>query len=219
VTRAAAAALATAALLSSACDGEEPPRTPANPPASATAAARGSDLSSGAWGDFRSKRFDMTISLPDVKAWRIDDHSTLWLEAKHAPSGSTLSVRLWNEDSVVNRDRCEARARGWKTLPPRDGTDVLRREPIPVPPDFDTVVELGVVAPRPGVPLQAVALAFGGWAHRCFAFVYQTVATGPGAEQLIGARLAAMVDGTLANTRFESDLVPRIPREPVRRSK
>jgi len=56
-------------------------------------------------------------------------------------------------------------------------------------------------------------VAVGGWAHRCFAYVYRTSATGPRAEAVIGARLAAMVDGSLAQLSYRSDLSPTIPRE------
>ena len=121
---------------------------------------------------------------------------------------------------MVNRERCEARAREWRKLPARDGADILRKDRVSRPPDFDTVLEVGIVAPPArttgsAAPLEGFAMAYGGWLHKCFAWVYATRATGPGAERLVGARLAAMADGSLGGIELDSDLSPRIPREPV----
>src|SRR5262249_50540113 len=136
-----------------------------------------------------------------------------WLSATHGGSSSELLVRTWIESDHVNRDRCEERARSWTKLPAREGAEILRREPLPVPPEFDTVLEIGIAEPKAGAPLDAVAMAFGGWARRCFVYVYRTHASGPEAERLVGERLAAMVGGSLTKVRLESDLEPRIPRE------
>jgi hypothetical protein len=201
-------------LVLSGCAGEGP--EPAVRPAAPAGAARPAEFSDTAWGSYRSKRFGLALPLPDAGAWRIDDRATQWLEASHEATGSELAVRMWHEDEIVNRDRCEARARGWRQLPPPEDIEVLRRDRVPVPPEYDTAVSVGVVAPRPGVPLTGVALAFGGWAHGCFAFVYRTTAAGPGAEMAIAARLAAIVDGTLAKLERQSDLAPEIPRDPAR---
>jgi hypothetical protein len=196
------------------CTPEPAPVTlpPVRPPPLAPPPA--SDLSGGKWGEFHSLRFDVSLPLPDGTGWRIDDRSTPWLRSLHKESASTLLVRTWHEGDVVNRDRCEERARSWAKLPAREGADIVRKEPIDVPPGFDTVVELGVLPTKPGAPLDAFALAFGGWAHRCFAYVYTTTASGPDAERVIGSRLAVMVDGSLGKLRLESDLDPHIPREP-----
>ena len=203
------------AILSVACNAE-PARAPTPQVTAPPPRAPGSDLSSGNWGEFRSRRFDLSIPLPDGKAWRIDDHSTQWLEAQHAASSSSLSIRVWREDENMNRNRCELKVRGWKKLPPRDDWEVLRQERLDIPPEFDTAVDVGLVAPRPGAQLEAFVFAFGGWAHRCFAYVYRTTASGKGAEGIIGARLAAMVDGSLSKIAYRSDLAPTIPREPAR---
>jgi len=197
-----------------ACTPDPPPATPVRAaPPGAAAGPPASGLDTGVWGEFRSKRFDLALSLPDGAGWRIDDHSGPWLEASHPGSSSKLLVRTWHEPDPVNRTRCEERARSWAKLPQREGADILRKERLDVPAEFDTIVEIGVVPPKAGAALDAFAMAFGGNVRRCFAYVYTTSATGPDAEQLVGGRLAVMVDGSLGKVRLESELTPRIPRE------
>jgi hypothetical protein len=116
----------------------------------------------------------------------------------------------------MNRARCEERARLSRRLPEVDDTEVLERRRIDVPEGFDTEVRVAVSPEGPGKPIEAAAIAFGGWAHKCFAFAYTTHASGPGAEEVIGRRLAAVVQMTLGRLTVESDLTPAIPREPGR---
>jgi hypothetical protein len=89
----------------------------------------------------------------------------------------------------------------------------VERRRIDVPAGFDTVVELGVAAPGgPGGGVGGFAVAFGGWARRCFAYVVTTRAAGAGAERVVASRLAAMVEVSLLGVRLESELSPVIPR-------
>ncbi len=135
--------------------------------------------------------------------------------ATHGDSSSTVLVRVWREGDVVNRGRCEERARSWRALPEREGAEIVERRALGLPEDFDTVVEVGLIPPPPrapaGTPLQGFVMAFGGWAHRCFAYVFTTSASGVGAEQAVGERLALMMEGSLPKIVFESALEPKIP--------
>jgi hypothetical protein len=167
------------------------------------------------WGDFRSRRFHLLIPLPDGKAWRIDDHTSQWLSATHPASQSELLVRVWRDADRMNRTRCEAQARLWRPLPERAGTDIVATRRVNVPPEHDTTVEVGVSAEQPGKPLHGFAMAFGGWSHGCFAYVYTTRATGDSVARVLSERLAAMVDGSLSKIVVASDLEPVIPKEPV----
>ena len=88
-----------------------------------------------------------------------------------------------------------------------------------VPPDFDTRLEVRVVAtPEGGDSMHAFAIAFGGWAHACFAYVFTTTATGRGAETALGDRLAVMTRARLRASRWtipdtpSSEVDPRAPR-------
>jgi hypothetical protein len=191
-----------------------PPAPPVGPPVATFAG--------GAWGTFRSERFELKLALPEGHTWRIDDHGGPWLSATHPPSSSALLVRTWTEEGRVHRRRCEERARLWKKLPEREGAEMIQQRSIDAPAGFDTFVEVGVVpekppkggAPPPSPAIAAFAMAFGGRGHRCFAYVYTTRAAGPGAESIVGERLATMVERSLGGAVLESELTPKIPHAP-----
>jgi hypothetical protein len=154
------------------------------------------------------------LPLPDGHAWRIDDHKGPWLEATHAASESTLLVRSWTEDGRVNRRRCEERARLWHTFPDPANLEIVSEKSIEAPAGFDTFVSVGLRAGKPDEPVTGYALAFGGHLHRCFAWAYATVARGPGAAELLGERLATMVEQSLGRVVFESKLTPDVREKP-----
>ena len=150
---------------------------------------------------------------PTAARWRIDDHSGPWLSATHAASESTLLARSWTEDGRVTHERCEERARLWRTLPDPARAEEVKARSIDAPAGFDTFVSVGVVTGKPDAPVSGFAVAFGGHAHRCFAWIYTTTASGPGAGPLLGERLATMVERSLGKAVIASELLPRIPRE------
>jgi hypothetical protein len=202
-------------LLSAACgpppDAAGPPPRPAvSPPAPV---APPPDVLSGPPGAYHSIRFDLRLPLPDSAGWRVEDAREPWLSATHAASSTSLLVRTWRPDDRASRAACEAQARLWRDLPGGEGAVLVERRRIDVPAGFDTAVEIGIVAPaRAGLPVEGFAVAFGGWARRCFAYVVTTRAAGPEAERAVAGRLAAMVEVSLAGVRLESDLSPAIPR-------
>jgi hypothetical protein len=163
---------------------------------------------------YHSARLALSLPLPDGHAWRIDDHRTPWLSATHAASGSSLLVRSWVEDGRVDRHRCEERARLWKAFPETARAESVQERSIDAPPGYDTFVSVGVVPGRPNEPLAGFALAFGGHAHRCFAWAFATTASGADAASVIGERLATMVDGSLGKVVVESKLAPVLREAP-----
>jgi hypothetical protein len=205
-------ALALALLFGCGGAADPPPTNPPRPLPSAGSAAQkpAPDPIAGAssFTTIPSARFDLGLPLPDGASFRVDDRTERWLVARHDGTNSVLLVRTWREDEVVNRSRCEARARGWRDLPSRDGRRLVSASRLAVPADHDTVVEvfLGPRAPA-GEPTDGFVLAFGGWAKRCFAYVFLT----RGDERVVMERLAIMVDGSLARLRFQSELAPARP--------
>ena len=122
------------------------------PPTQPAPAQAPVDFSSSKWGEFPSERFNLRVPLPDGKAWRIDDHHSQWLVAKHQATGSELAMRTWNDENRMNRDKCEEIARATRKLPPREGAEIIEKDRLGLPPDFDTVMEVGLVPPdKPGV--------------------------------------------------------------------
>lgn len=157
----------------------------------------------------RSVRFDLAIPLPDGAHFEVDDRAERWFVATHPKTSSTLLVRTWREDDIGGRTRCEARARSWRALPEREGTRLIEARRIAVPPEHDTVAEVRIRPRTKTNPTEGIVLAFGGWAKKCFAYVFTTQ---DGDDRIVAARLATIVDGSLARLREESHLVvPRVP--------
>jgi hypothetical protein len=191
--------------------GEAPPPAVAPPPPAAVKPPSAPDFEGTKIGEFGSKRFQLGLPLPDGHAWRIDDHKDRWLQATHAATQSELSVRVWVEDGRANTKTCEEAARVWRKLPEREGADIVTSTNVPAPPGFDTHADLLIVASSPGAPIKAHVLAFGGKMHRCFAYVYTTVASGPDAERVVGARLAAMLQRSLREVTAVDRVSPTPP--------
>lgn len=153
-----------------------------------------------------STRFDFSIPLPDGASFRIDDRTDRWLVATHSETSSTLLVRAWREYELMNRRTCEQQARLYRTLPERVGDVVVEEKRIDAPPDHDTIVDVRIRERAEAPRVEGTVLAFGGWAHRCFAFVFVTRHDDKAA---VAARLSTIVHGTLLRMKFQSDLVPR----------
>ena len=83
-----------------------------------------------------SKRFGVSLPLPDRKGWTLERDRSSFLVMKHAATSSSLVVRVWREGENMNRDRCEARVRRLRDLPLR-GREINRR-PVDRPTGFDT---------------------------------------------------------------------------------
>lgn len=153
----------------------------------------------------------------------MEDSGSPWIEATHDAAESKLLVRTWREPGTVSRARCEAQARLWRDVPERERAEIVERRRIDVPPGFDTVVEVGILDPgrrAKGKPageaaINGFAMAFGGWAHKCFVYVFTTSALGKGAEQRVADRLATMVELSLLNVKLEREVAPDVPREPL----
>ncbi len=199
------------------CGSKAPSQPPTNPPPrplpSAGSAAPPADPIAAAtsFTTFTSARFNLAVPIPDGASFRVDDRTERWLVATHEATSSLLLVRTWREDAVVNRARCEERARTWRDLPVRASSRLLEARRVPVPADHDTVAEVRLGLGRS--PAEGFVLAFGGWAKRCFAYVFVTRDADP---RVVTARLATLMDGSLARIRIESELAPVRPvREPL----
>jgi hypothetical protein len=180
------------------------------PPGSSAAFER------GRWGTFHSRRFELSLSLPDGSGWKIDDHNTRWLKMAHAATRSRLWLRKWSEDQLVTRKGCYERAREWEsTLPDLEAGPLIddgMRRPFE---GLDARVAVGV---RPG---QAAGAADGGFVvaavgevRRCIVVVYQTEADGQTAPDAVAGRLAVVADRLLPSVKFDPSFAPA--REPSR---
>jgi hypothetical protein len=139
---------------------------------------------------FHSKRFALSLPLPDGKAWRIDDHTRPELVAKHALTRSTVTVVVFRSDELAGRSQCEALARERRVVPAGD-LQILEDQSGITQQTFDTRT---VVAIAPGVgpqrPVVGHVMAFGGFLRKCFAFDFATEVDGAADEAVLSARLA-----------------------------
>lgn len=97
-----------------ACGGA--PVEPATPRANVRAKPAAVVFGDAPPGEFSSKRFDLRLSLPDGRAWRIDDHSEPYLVASHPLAATELRALRFDllSGEVLTREICwrEAVARG-----------------------------------------------------------------------------------------------------------
>jgi hypothetical protein len=140
-------------------------------------------------GRFHSKRFQLSFPLPDGKTWKIDDHSKPELVATHAPTSSRLMVVTTNEEDLMNRARCETRARELGHVPNRDLTTV-ENEVMTHPEAYDSRVWVALDPGRPGGAVDGHVFLFGSFLRRCL--ILHVVTTVPSAKDLdvLSSRLA-----------------------------
>lgn len=162
---------------------------------------------------YRSKRFALSLPLPDGRAWRIDDHSRPELVATHEPTRSRIAVSIFRAEELVGRKQCEALARERKIVPGelRTVEDVvaITQE------TFDTRIRVGIELrderAGPGRPIVGHVVAVGGFLRKCYAFDFSTEIDGAGDEPVLSARLAFARARILGG--FRLDPFGEVPRE------
>ena len=179
-----------------------PPRTAAEPPASVAPRYPNDEAS---WGRYHSKRFLLSFPLPDGKTWRIDDHSRPSLLALHEPTGSRITVITTQEDELVNRQKCEERARalGWVTSTKLTTVD----DQTTIGPEaYDSRIWVALDAAQPGGALEGHVFLFGAFIRRCLLVHVSTRVASAKDEDVLSERLA------LARTRIIRGLTIDPPR-------
>jgi hypothetical protein len=162
---------------------------------------------------FRSARFKLTVPLPDGRAWRIDDHTHRELVATHAGTHSTVTAYAFLEPQLVNRQRCEERARELGLVPTAPLQTV--EDAVTVGPGaFDTRVWVALEASKEGGPLTGHLLAFGAYIHKCIVFHFASEVSTDRDEPLLSSRLAVArlrIFGGLAVEPFDEPPRDRLP--------
>jgi hypothetical protein len=158
----------------------------------------------GAWGRFRSLRFDVVLTLPDGAAWRIDDRRTPWLVAEHAPTASRLRLRILREDEPRNWRGCEARAREVDpSLPALEGVVEERADGVLAGWDARA---WAVIKPAPDGAVEGHYLMVAANVRKCLVAHYATRAGGPQAGAVLGARLGDVAERVLGGLRVDDEL-------------
>jgi hypothetical protein len=172
-----------------ACGDVPAPVSPQPPDAARAISAPRYATEDAAWGRYHSKRFQLSFPLPDGKSWRIDDHSRPSLFALHEATQSRVSVLITQEDELVNRQKCEARARalGWVTSPTLTTVD----DQVTIGPDaYDSRVWVALDAAKPGGALEGHVYLFGAFIRRCLLVHVSTAVASAKDEEVISERLA-----------------------------
>ena len=139
---------------------------------------------------FHSKRFALSLPLPDGHTWRIDDHSGVALVATHAPTRSRVLVAVLRSDQLVGRKECEQIARTDKLVP--DGRFRTLEDDVAITQEtFDTRIWVALEPGEgPDRPLVGHVMAFGGFLRKCLVFDFSTQVDDAAEEPTLSDRLA-----------------------------
>jgi len=161
----------------------------------------------GQVGTFHSARFELSLDLPEGKAWRIDDHRTPWLVATHEPTRSTLQARSWVEDKPVAKHRCYERAKQWKTgLPDIDAGQAVSDERRSLDSGLEARIVSGVEVPEGSPRIGGYVVAVGTAVRKCLVIVYRTEAGRHAGPEAVADRLAVISETVMARVRFDRTL-------------
>ena len=143
----------------------------------------------GRWGRFHSERFQLSIPLPDGRSWKIDDHRKPELHAVHPPTSSRLVVFAENQEDLMNRHRCEARARARGYVPEAHLT-TLEDDVVTFPGAYDSRVWVALDAGRPGGGIDGHVFLFGAFLRRCLLVHLTTGVPSAKDDDVLSSRLA-----------------------------
>jgi hypothetical protein len=180
-------------LVLTACGAGGGAERPKPPPPAPVQSAEAFSREEARWPKFHSVRFRITVPLPDGKAWRIDDHSQPELHAVHDPTRSRLVFYMWNEHELMNRARCEERARTRGLVPgdPQRPLETVEDTVTVGPEAFDTRVWVAI---RPGTnaetPVSGHVFAFGSYVRRCLFVHFESEVPSAKQEEVLSSRLA-----------------------------
>lgn len=143
------------------------------------------------WGKFHSKRHNLTLSLPDGKAWKIDDHHSAEMIAQHEPTLSRVVARRTLEENLMNRQRCEDRARALGIVPVDTKAFTTVEDTVWVGPEaYDSRVWVAVEAGRHGSSVTGHVYLFGSYVRTCLFVHLETTVPNAKDEEILATRLA-----------------------------
>ncbi|HEV8549535.1 MAG TPA: hypothetical protein VGQ57_10915 [Polyangiaceae bacterium] len=187
------------AALGGGCTAPESLPTRAQGPAAAEPVAAGREFERD-WGERSLARVPAKVTLPDVRAWHAHASGSFTV-LEHAPTRSTLTLRVTRAARLVRPEQCEDDARlARRSLPALDPNDIVERRRLAVPRGFDVRLTV-LVEPRATGAVHGVAFAVGAATGRCYVAIYETEAAGAAAAEVVGDRLGLVVSGVLETLR------------------
>lgn len=174
-----------------ACGDGSGARTPSKRTDAARPAPRSAEYATddATWGRFHSKRFQLSIPLPNGRTWKIDDHTRPELVAVHAETSSRLAVVATHEQDLMNRQRCEERARalGWV---PEASLATVDDDAVIGPDAYDSRVWVALQAAKPGGAVEGHVFLFGAFLRQCLLVHLSTSVPSANDEDVLSSRLA-----------------------------
>jgi len=167
------------------------PAEPARPPTALVSPAHAQVFpqEDATWPRFHSARFRLSVPLPDGKAWRIDDHAQPELHAVHDATRSRLVVFAWTESELMNRARCEEKARNKGLI--SEGLLTVEDAVTVGPEAYDTRVWVAVRAGKDAnLPVKGHVFAFGAFVRRCLFVHFESEVPTAKDEEVLSSRLA-----------------------------
>lgn len=165
-----------------------------------------------------SPEFPLIVLLPQARAWEVDGGEQNWLLLNHAPSASSVRIRVWRAGRRARPEDCREQAALW--LPAMRGLEDDQRiadSRLSVPAGYVTQVELYAVplsAADEVLEVEGRVQAFGAAPTRCFGVIFVTRARGTGADRVVAERMGLWVDGSLPHLRMRG-IADRIQPEPL----
>ncbi len=192
------------------CGGAGHVETPTVGPAQSDATAANFSDEEHDWGKFHSKRFAMSVPLPDARAWKVNDHTRPELVGTHDKTRSSLVVYRFDGPELMNRQRCEEKARELGLVPTGELHPV--DDEVTVGPEaYDTRVLVEIhVGKNERAPITGHVLAFGAYVRKCLFVHFTSEVLSAKDESVLSARLATFRTRVLDRITLDSfDDVPR----------
>lgn len=182
-----------------------PPPEVGPPPAAPAGSNPASDaeFTGVPWSSVELESLPARLSLPEARAWHARRSGT-FIELEHAPTDSTLVLRVWRAARLVRPEECEAEARlARSSLPAVEPSLRIDERRLDAPADFDVRLVVGA-EPGPRGSVRGSALAVGAGVGRCYLASFETRAEGARAAERVADRLDAMVRGCFETVELES---------------
>lgn len=166
------------------------------------------------WARVVSRRFHVSVPVPDGRGWHVDDHSRPELLAEHTGSASRMTLQVTHESQLTSRGLCEERGRALGVVP-RGNLKTVEDEVLRMATDFDARVWTAV---QPGLteeaPVTGFVFAFAGYLRKCLLFRYETQVPSGRADGALSERLALVRSRMLPALQVEG--IGTLPRERAR---
>jgi hypothetical protein len=176
-----------------ACGSSEPQvAAPVSPSTAPTSDRAENTADPHAWGNIHSARFDLSVPLPDAKAWVVDDKSRPEMVAVHTPTHSVLVAKTFTDPDLVNRARCEQKSRDMGLVPnAMAAARTIEDEIAAAPAEFDTRVWVAIRAGKKDNELVGDVFLFGARIRKCIFVHYATIVPSDREADTLSDRLAA----------------------------